>query len=880
VNSLNPLQHILIGPDATDADESRRDYMTRVVFAMMGVVLGVFTLVIAFGWGVGVFDFEGVAVMLLMDVPIAAGWWLARHEHWRLARYIPIAVTLGLALYGTYFVGLVTTLVLFYVLAILLAAMLYGGKVQWIVLGLSILTHLVVGWSRTRYPFSDWLQITVVVSGSFTGIALLQWLSTNQLQRALASARVTAMELQAEITERKRSEEALRESEDKYRQLFDLESDAIVLVDNTTSQILEANAAASVLYGYDREEWLTMKNTDVSAQAAETRRITVEGGTWIPVCYHRNKDGAVFPVEITARHFTWQGRPVHIAAIRDITQRKQAEEALRESERKLRLSEEHLRATLDYAPIGMATSNRNGRFLSVNREFARMLNYSQEDLCHMTFLDITAPGDLEESRANVQALWNGDVPSFQMEKKYLRKDSTVIDGSLSVTLVYDMGGQPLFAVAMINDITERKQAEEALQEERSLLAQRVEERTAELRAANVELGRAVRLKDEFLANMSHELRTPLNAILGLSESLQEQVYGPLSEKQRLTLHTIEGSGRHLLSLINDILDLSKIGANKLELQVGWTSAESVCQASLAFIKQSAHKKKIGISYTFDNAVTVIQADERRLKQILVNLLGNAVKFTPEGGKVGLEVVGDAERQVLDLTVWDTGIGIRQEDRARLFQPFVQVDAGLSRQYSGTGLGLALVQQLTEMHGGSVKVESEVGKGSRFTVSLPWREPREGAKRESNKATQKEDVSAPPGSLVSSSSRPVKVLVAEDNEEGLYTLTEYLLARGYRVIEARNGMEAIEQAGTERPAVIVMDIQMPGMDGLEAIRRIRADADLWTTPIIALTALAMPGDRERCLEAGANEYLSKPVSMKELVTAIETQVQRTGDPTAD
>jgi PAS domain S-box-containing protein len=624
---------------------------------------------------------------------------------------------------------------------------------------------------------------------------------------------------------------------------------------------------------------------------------------------------------------------------------------------------------------------------------------------------------LDKSRANTQALWDGDIPSFQMEKKYLRKDGTVIDAFLSATLVYDVGRQPLFAVAMVNDITERlkierelantkvllqsaieqtpvpmalasapggivrivnpacfeclgaepepspvgqligtvspikwpdfesegrrvpltesplalalqgittkgkemvalrrdgtrrwlmasagpiyndageliaglvvlsditerKQAEEALQAEWALLAQRVEERTAELRAANVELGRAVRLKDEFLANMSHELRTPLNAILGLSESLQEQVYGPLSEKQRLTLHTIEGSGRHLLSLINDILDLSKIGANKLELQVGWTSAESVCQASLAFIKQSAHKKKIGISYTFDNAVTVIQADERRLKQILVNLLGNAVKFTPEGGKVGLEVVGDAERQVLDLTVWDTGIGIRQEDRARLFQPFVQVDAGLSRQYSGTGLGLALVQQLTEMHGGSVKVESEVGKGSRFTVSLPWREPREGAKRESNKATQKEDVSAPPGSPVSSSSRPVKVLVAEDNEEGLYTLTEYLLARGYRVIEARNGMEAIEQAGTERPAVIVMDIQMPGMDGLEAIRRIRADADLWTTPIIALTALAMPGDRERCLEAGANEYLSKPVSMKELVTAIETQVQRTGDPTAD
>jgi len=402
-----------------------------------------------------------------------------------------------------------------------------------------------------------------------------------------------------------------------------------------------------------------------------------------------------------------------------------------------------------------------------------------------------------------------------------------------------------------------------------------------LRAANVELARAVRLKDEFLANMSHELRTPLNAILGLSESLQEYVYGPLNDKQRMTLHTIEESGRHLLSLINDILDLSKIGADKLELQVSWTSIEPVCQASLAFIKQSAHKKKIGLSYTFDNAVTMIQADERRLKQILVNLLGNAVKFTPEGGKVGLEVVGDVERQMLDLTVWDTGIGIRQEDMARLFQPFVQVDASLSRQYSGTGLGLALVQRLTEMHGGSVKVESEIGKGSRFTVSLPWREPHEGARRESDAATQTENVSAPPDSVVSMlPHHPVKVLVVEDNEEGLYTLMEYLPTHGYRVIEARNGMEAIEQARTKQPAVIVMDIQMPGMDGLEAIRRIRADADLRTIPIIAPTALAMPGDREWCLEAGANEYVSKPVSMKALVKIIETQLQQTGDQTAD
>jgi CheY-like chemotaxis protein len=204
-----------------------------------------------------------------------------------------------------------------------------------------------------------------------------------------------------------------------------------------------------------------------------------------------------------------------------------------------------------------------------------------------------------------------------------------------------------------------------------------------------------------------------------------------------------------------------------------------------------------------------------------------------------------------------------------------LDAGLARQYSWTGLGLALVQRLVEMHGGSIQVESETSKGSRFTISLPWREP-----RESDMATLQRNITASPAPLVSSPSCPVKVLIVEDNEEGLDALIEYLAARGYTVSAARNGGEAILQARVERPAVIVMDIQMPGMDGLEAIRCIRADADLWAISIIALTALAMPGDRERCLEAGANEYLSKPVSMKELVTAIEAQLQRAGAQTTN
>jgi len=288
--------------------------------------------------------------------------------------------------------------------------------------------------------------------------------------------------------------------------------------------------------------------------------------------------------------------------------------------------------------------------------------------------------------------------------------------------------------AMAAEIAERKRAEAALEAARASLAQRVEERTRELRAANEDLARASRLKNEFFACMSHELRTPLHAILGLSEAMQEQTYGLINENQLEALGNIAESGRHLLALINDILDLSKIEAGKLELEMAPVMVEFVCQASLRFINQMAQRKRLKVFTNLDSAVTTIQADERQLKQILVNLLSNAVKFTPEGGSIGLEVAGKVEpRQtcgardatslagqgVIHFTVWDNGIGIAPEDLERLFQPFVQLDSGLTRQYPGTGLGLALVRRLVNLHGGSISVESEPGKGSRFTVSLPW-----------------------------------------------------------------------------------------------------------------------------------------------------------------
>ena len=399
------------------------------------------------------------------------------------------------------------------------------------------------------------------------------------------------------------------------------------------------------------------------------------------------------------------------------------------------------------------------------------------------------------------------------------------------------------------------------------------ERTAELRVANEELSRALRRKDEFLASMSHELRTPLNAILGMAEALSLGIYGALNEKQGRSVHVIAESGHHLLNLINDILDVSKIEADKMELEVCPVAIDAVCKASLQLIGQHALKKRIKVSSTLDTAVTIVEADERRLKQILINLLTNAVKFTPEGGEIGLAVRGDREKQLVHLTVWDTGIGIAEEEMKRLFQPFVQLDSSLSRKYTGTGLGLVLVRRLVEMHGGSVAVESQEGKGSRFTVSLPWQEETAPARPGSQGPRSADE----PASLGTTSAQPL-ILLAEDDELNVSVISDYLVVKGYRVIVASNGIEAIELTRKRKPSLILMDIQMPEVDGLETIRRLRADVDLdvAATPIVALTALAMPGDQERCLEAGANAYQSKPVSLRDLVRTIEAQFVHTSD----
>ncbi|MBD2365056.1 GAF domain-containing protein [Anabaena minutissima FACHB-250] len=402
-------------------------------------------------------------------------------------------------------------------------------------------------------------------------------------------------------------------------------------------------------------------------------------------------------------------------------------------------------------------------------------------------------------------------------------------------------------------------------------------------------------KSEFLASMSHELRTPLNAILGMSEGLQENIFGELNSRQKKAIATIESSGEHLLALINDILDLTKIESGKVELQIEPVSIKNLCNSSMSFVKQIADSKNIELNIDIPCDPDEIALDELRTRQILINLLSNAVKFTPSGGSVTLKVwleetektggndscqipitprsqvpeplIPNPQSPKIKFSVNDTGIGIAQADIPKLFQSFVQMDSSLNRQYAGTGLGLALVSRLVELQNGSIDLVSKEREGSCFTVTLPYFEIPDRKKLQAlpPKTTSEERQST---LLTSCVPKQLQILLAEDNQANIDTFSAYLTVRGYQVIVAKNGEEAINLAQEYKPDVILMDIQMPGIDGLEAIGLIRNVLELAQVPIIALTALAMPGDREKCLAAGANEYLAKPVHLKELQSTID------------
>jgi PAS domain S-box-containing protein len=522
-------------------------------------------------------------------------------------------------------------------------------------------------------------------------------------------------------------------------------------------------------------------------------------------------------------------------------------------------------------PEGMGTQSvviRTGKPMLIHDMDARLMktqsvHYVDENDKVFDLEDVPEEAPRTQSALLVPLILDGkcvgaiQVMSFQ--KNAFSESDLRIMQALAAQIAVASNNALLYEQAQ-EELTERTKLQIELEEERNLLSRRVEERTAELIAANQELQQALQIKDEFLANMSHELRTPLNAILGMRESLSDGIYGPLDQRQERPLGLIQQSGEHLLDLINDVLDLTKVQAGHIESKPVPILLEAISKECLKLVDELAVRKNIHVHFNPGEGRWQVRADERQLKQVLLNLLSNAIKFTDENGSVGIDICAGQKLDQVNLTVWDTGIGIKQADMGKLFQPFVQLDSGLSRKYEGTGLGLALSAKLVELHGGKISVESEgmSGKGSRFKVTLPT--VTAGSEGSPATALDGDTFSYPMGSSE-------RILVVEDNPANLETMVSFIELSGYEVLVANNGQEAIDRTRDAHPDLILMDIQLPVMDGLTAIRVIRQDMGMTEIPIIALTALAMQGDEERCLAAGADLYLSKPVRLRTLVETV-------------
>ncbi|MCC5629809.1 hybrid histidine kinase/response regulator HrmK [Nostoc sphaeroides CHAB 2801] len=386
-----------------------------------------------------------------------------------------------------------------------------------------------------------------------------------------------------------------------------------------------------------------------------------------------------------------------------------------------------------------------------------------------------------------------------------------------------------------------------------------QQRYQELSNSNQELQRSNQLKNQFLANTSHEIRTPLSSIIGFTDFLLTPGFEPTQERQQEYLNIIRSSGKHLLTLINDILDLSKIEANQMEVQWETIDVPLLCSNVFALVKEKAANKGLKLRLKLDPDITTLVADPLRLKQMLLNLLFNALKFTSKGS-VGLEVV--PKGLFVYFTVWDTGTGISQEDQAQLFEPYFQIAKAVAGG-EGTGLGLAVTRKLAQIHGGSVKLESEVNCGSRFTLVLPFRQ--EAGEVGGAGEAEGAKYSSSPLPFIPSSS--VDILLVENDLPNANLMQIYLRKLGYQVTWVKNAAEMWEALAQLDPVLILMDVHLADGNGLKLVQQLRDNQQYRTIPVIVQTAMAMKGDRETCLASGVNDYISKPIDLPLLASLI-------------
>lgn len=652
-----------------------------------------------------------------------------------------------------------------------------------------------------------------------------------------------------DISQRKVLEAQLEASEARARKVIADAYQAIITVDEE-GLITGWNRFAEVTFGWSADEALGASLIDliVPPEAAErtaafARELRVQEG--VPLDRRiemdaRRKNGETFPVEVALSAAEGPDGWQYTALMHDITER--------------RAQMEVFETAFHYASIGMALVSTGGAFIKANEAFSEIVGYTEAEILELDFQRITHPEDLDADLALLERLIAGDIPSYAMDKRYLRKNGDVVWVNLSVSLVRAPDGRPRHFIAQVQDLTARVEAQEALEQQTLELAAM----TTQLSAAKDAAEAANRAKGEFLANMSHELRTPLNGVIGYSRLLAESP--DLSEEDRHRARLVRGAGEALNTLINDVLDFSKLEAGAVELEERPFAFNDLVSEALAMVEPQAVQKGLRLELTGDDP-GVLVGDRYRLRQVLLNLLSNAVKFTAEG-TVTVKVMSrqSRERVGVRVEVIDQGIGIAPEKIGALFKRFTQADTTVTRTFGGTGLGLAISRELIELMGGEIGVSSELGQGSNFWFR----------------------VDMPRGELLIAHEKAAggramfpgrKVLVVDDVALNRDLCEVLLRQHGCDPHLVSDGEAAVAAVKSDAYDLVLMDVHMPGMDGLAATEAIR-EAGFATLPILALTASGAPEQVQACLDAVMDGHLLKPLSGQDLEQALARAFEAT------